>query len=352
MAKRPEDRYASAAQLIDAARGSIPVETVSTPVPVERRRRRPFLIGAAAVLVAGTAALGVLLSRGGGIPLAQAAVVRIDSTDFKVSPTARLRGVPSAVVVCAGSVWVTSLDGTVSEIDPRSSTVDRIRVQGTPRAVADVGNLAAVLTGPPHDTVSMIDAQFGRISNVVSLPGPPLLAASAAAFGTIVWIANPNAHALERLEPPYTHLAGSTALPGNGHYAVAAGKDAIWVVGGRTLWRVDPATHRLAGAIALGFAPADVAAGAGAVWVVDEQRGVVVRVDPASSRIVARIRVGRSPRAVAVGSGGVWVANQADGTVSRIDPGRNAVARTIAVGAHPVDLAAGLGAVWIVQRPR
>jgi YVTN family beta-propeller protein len=309
-----------------------------------------LLIGAAAALVAGAAALGVLLSRAGGIPLSQAGVVRIDPAGSNVSATARLGGVPTAVVVCAGSVWVTSLNGTVSEIDPRSSTVDRIRVQGAPWDVADVGNLAAVVTRPPRNTVAMIDAQFGRISNVVSLPGPPRLAARATAYGPTVWIANPNAHALERLEAPYTHLAGSTALPGSGRYSsVAAGAGAIWVAGGRTLWRVDPATHRLASMIDLGFAPADVAAGAGSVWVVDERGGAVVRVDPTSAHVVARIRVGRSPRAVAFGSGAVWVANEADGTVSRIDPARNAVARTIAVGAHPVDLAAGLGAVWVVR---
>jgi YVTN family beta-propeller protein len=353
MAKLPDDRYRSAGQLIEAARGSLPGETVSTPAPFERRRRRPLLVAAAAALVAGAVALGVLLSRGGGIPLSQAGVVRIDAAGLKVSATARLGGVPTAVVVCAGSVWVTSLDGTVSEIDPRSSAVDRIRVQGAPWDVADVGNLAAVVTKPPRNTVTMIDAQFGRISNVVSLPGPPRLAASATAYGPTVWIADPNTHALERLEAPYTHLAGSTALPGSGRFAsVAVGAGAIWIVGGRTLWQVDPATHRLAATIDLGFAPADVAAGAGGVWVVDARSDAVVRVDPTSARIVARIRVGRSPRAVAFGSGAVWVANEADGAVSRIDPGRNAVTRTIAVGADPVDLAAGLGAIWVVRHPK
>jgi YVTN family beta-propeller protein len=170
------------------------------------------------------------------------------------------------------------------------------------------------------------------------------------AAGPTVWIANPNTHALEWLEAPYTHLAGSTALPGGGRYtSVAAGAGAIWVVGGRTLWRVDPATHRLAATIDLGFAPADVAAGAESVWVVDERGGAVVRVDPTLARVVARIRVGRSPRAVAFGSGAVWVANEADGTVSRIDPARNEVTRAIPVGAHPLDLAAGLSAVWVVR---
>jgi YVTN family beta-propeller protein len=353
LAKLPAERYESAGDLVDAARAAFPGKLALVRAPVEKRRRRPLLIGAAAALLAGAATLGVLLTGAGGIPLAKAAVVRIDPTDFKVSPTARLGGLPTAVVVCAGSVWVTSGDGTVSEIDPRSSSIARIRVRGTPADVADVGNLAAVVTRPPRDGVTMIDAQFGQISNVVSLPGQAREAASVTAYGPIVWIADPYTHALERLEPPYTHVAGADVLPGGDDFAaVTAGQGAIWVVGGRTLWRVNAKTGRLVATIPLDFVAADVAAAAGGVWVVDERGGAVVRFDPASNRRVARIRTGRGPRAVAVGSDTAWVANQGDGTVSRIDPRGNMVVRTISVGARPLGLAVGLGAVWVIRQPK
>jgi YVTN family beta-propeller protein len=347
LAKVPADRYERAGELVDAARASVPVGFAAAGT-----RKRATLIGAAAAVVAGAVGVGVVFSGGSGLSLAQAAVVRIDTADFKVSPTAKLGGTPTAVIVCAGSVWVTSRNAIVSEIDPKSSTVARIPVQGTPHDVADVGNLAAVVTSPPRDTVSFVDAQFGGISGVVSLPGRPLWAASATAFGPVVWIANPNAHELERIEPPYTHLVRTTPLPGGARrLAVAAGEGAVWVVGGQTLWRVNPRTGRLVATIRLDFAPADVAAGAGGVWLADGRAGTVVRVDPGSNRVTARIRTGRGPRSVAVGSDQVWVANRGDGTVARIDPRRNAVLRTIAVGARPIDLAVGLGAVWVVRQP-
>jgi YVTN family beta-propeller protein len=352
LGKLPSDRYETAGELVEAARAALPAEPALVSRPFAARRGA-LLIGAAAAAAAVAAAVAALLP-GGGIPLAQAAVVRIDPANSTVSPTAKLGGVPTAVVVCAGSVWVTSRDGTVSEIEPRSSTIARIRVRGTPEDVADVGNLAAVVTNPPRAGVTMIDAQFGQISNVVSLPGQARKAATATAYGPIVWIADPNTHALERLEPPYTGLAGATALPGGvyGYAGIAAGQGAIWVVGGRTLWRVNAATGRLVATIPLDFAAADVAAAAGAVWLVDEEGGVVVRLDTESQRVVARIRTGDSPHAAAGDSDTVWVANSGDGTVSRIDPRHNAVERTISVGPRPVDIAVGLGAVWVVREPK
>jgi YVTN family beta-propeller protein len=350
LAKLPAARYETAGALVDEARAAFPGDAAAARAPVEPRRRRPLLIGAAAAVCAGVAALAVLLTGAGGIPLAEAGVVRIDPDDFGLSATAKLTGIPTAVVVCAGNVWVTSRDGVVSEIEPRSSTIARIPVHGTPAAVADVGNLAAVVTRPPGDGVTMIDAQFGQISNVVALPGQAREPASATAYGPIVWIADPNTHTLERLDPPYTHLAPAAALPGVSHYtAIAAGQNAIWVVGGRMLWRADAKTGRLVATIPLDFAPSDVAAGGGGVWLVDEHGGAVVRVDPATNRVAVRIRTGRGPHAVAADADRVWVLNRGDGTVSRIDPGRNAVVRTIHVGSGPVDLAAGLGAVWVVR---
>ena len=351
LAKLPADRYETAGQLVDAACAALASERALVRGSFVARRRRTLVIGAAAV-AAGSVALGLLLP-GGGIPLAQASVVRIDPADSTVSATAKLAGVPTALVVCAGSVWVTSRDRIVSEIEPRSSAIARIPVGGAPADIADVGNLAAVVTGPPSDGVTMIDAQFGQISNVVPLAGRARQAARATAYGPTVWIADPNTHALERLQPPYTHLAATAALRGAGGYAaVAAGQGAIWVIGGRTLWRVSPATGRVAATIALDFAPVDVAAGAGGVWLVDESGGTVVRLDPASGRLVARIRSGRSPRAVTVDADAVWVLNSADGTVARIDPRQNAVVRTISVGPRPVDIAAGLGSVWVVREPK
>jgi streptogramin lyase len=263
------------------------------------------------------------------------------------------------VTTCVASVFVASLNGSVFEIDPRTSKPYPIFIGSTPGDISHVGGLAVAVRGPPHNTVTVIDAGSGTSSDVFALPGAPTAAATVAVYGGDVWIANPNAHELERVESPYTGIAKSIPLPrlarpkrGAGGYAgIAAGSGAVWVVGNdadHTLWRIDPATGHVT-TIRLPFAPRAVAVGYGGVWLVDRAGGAVVRVDPATGRLGRGIPVGRGPSAVAIGAGFVWVANELSGTVSRIDP-RRAVVKSTNVGANPIDLAVGLGAVWVVRR--
>jgi DNA-binding beta-propeller fold protein YncE/tRNA A-37 threonylcarbamoyl transferase component Bud32 len=361
MAKLRDERWDTCGALVGAARSAMG-EPHTAPAPTPPRaawRKRSLLIAGVAAVLVGASAVSILL-RGGEAAVARAdSLVRIDPASAKAVAGLEVSGRPSSITVCASSVFAASRDGTVSEIDPKTSTVYPIHVGGAPADISNVGNLAAVVAGPPKDTVTIIDAAYGGISGVVALPGAPSASATVAGYGRDVWIANPNAHELERLEPPYTGIAGTIPLPDRptkqrrtaGYAGIAAGEGALWVAGDdaeRVLWRVDPATRRVT-AIRLPFAPRAVAAGYGGVWVVD-QRGAVVRVDPKTNALGPRIAVGRGPRAVAVGAGFVWVANELSGTVSRIDPQRDAVDRTIDVGPKPMDLAVGLGALWVVRQ--
>jgi len=63
LAKSPDDRYSSCAELIEAARAALAGKTVTRP---RRRRRRYLAAGAVALLVAaGAATIGVVVTRGG-----------------------------------------------------------------------------------------------------------------------------------------------------------------------------------------------------------------------------------------------------------------------------------------------
>jgi DNA-binding beta-propeller fold protein YncE len=249
--------------------------------------------------------------------------------------------------VCGGSVWATNRDGTVFQIDPESLSSHKVRVPARPTDVADVGDLAAVVSGPPEQ-VTMIDAQFGQISGVVGIPNARV-PATAVAFGRDVWIVNPSSSSLDLLAPPYTAVSDSVALPGAPRL-VAAGEGAVWAVGGRTVWRIDPKALRPVATIRLAFTPRAIAVGAGGLWLADRGGDRIVRIDPASGRRTHRIKVGDAPVAIAVGADAVWVANGSDDTVSRVDPQQNAVDRTIDVAGEPVDLVAGFDAVWVVRR--
>jgi YVTN family beta-propeller protein len=347
-AKLPDERWQTCADLVDAARSALGDR--APRVRLRGRSRRLGIPAALAALAAAVAALAALVfGGGGGTALARSdSLVRIDLRGSGAAEGVAAGARPTAVTVCGGSVWVTTQSGTVFQIEPKSLTRHEVRVRGTPSDVANVGDLAAVVSGPPEQ-VTMVDAQFGQISGVVEVPRARV-PATAVAFGRDVWVANPSGRRLDLLAPPYTAISASVALSGAPRL-VAAGEGAVWAVGGRTLWRVDPRALRGAARINLPFAPGAIDAGSDGVWLADRGADAVVRVDPASGRLVQRIEVGDAPTAIAVGADVVWVANNADGTVSRIDPRRNAVDRTIPVGAEPIDLVAGLGAVWVVRRP-
>ena len=345
-AKLPDERWQTCAALVEAARSAL--GDGAGKVRVRQGSRRLGVAAALAGVAAAAAAVAALMLGGGGPALAQSdSLVRIDLRGGQPAGGAAVGAQPTAVTVCGGSVWVTTRAGTVFQIDPKSLRPHKVRVRGTPSDVANVGDLAAVVSGPPEQ-VTMVDAQFGQISGVVNVPGARA-PATAVAFGRDVWVVNPSGYRLELLGPPYTAITASVPLPGAPRL-VAAGEGAVWAVGGRTLWRIDPRALRLVASIRLAFAPRAIDAGRGGVWLVDASGDAVVRVDPATNRPMHRITVGDTPTAVTVGGDAIWVANRADGTVSRIDPGRNAVDKTIRVGAAPLDLVAGLGAVWVVRR--
>lgn len=323
-------------------------------------RRRSLLASMLAAVIAAAVAIPVFaFGQGSGGSVASAAsLIRIDPANARVVAGVQVSGRAAAVATCAGSVVVTGPNG-VFEIDPQAAKPYLIPVRGTPGDVANVGGLAMVISGPPKNTMTIIDTTFGRISNVVKLPGAPSVPAAVASYGLDVWIANPNAHELELVRSPYTGISRKVRLPTlapnasrpTAYAGVAAGEGAVWIAGNdtnRTVWRIDQNTRKIT-TIRLAFAPRAIAAGYGGVWVVDRRGGAVVRIDPATNRLGQSIPVGRSPSAVAVGGGFVWVANEGSGTLSRIEPERVSV-KTTPVGSKPVDLVVGLGAVWVVRR--
>jgi predicted Ser/Thr protein kinase len=344
-AKLPDERWRTSADLVEAARSALG-EGVA-PVPARRWKRRRAIAAALIGVAAAVAALAALTHGGGGTALARSdTLVRIDPRGGKSAEGIAVGPGPTAVIVCAGSVWVTSRSGVVVQVEPKSLTRHEVRVDGTPSDVADVGDLAAVVSGPPEQ-VTMVDAQFGQVSGIVQVPAARA-PGTAVAFGRDVWVANPSGRKLALLGPPYTAISESIALPGAPRF-VAAGESGVWATGGRTIWHIDARTLRVIARIHLAFTPSAIGVGSGGVWLADERGDAVVRIEAGSGRPTARITVGDAPTAVAVSPDAVWVANKDDGTVSRVDPRREAVDETITIGAEPVDLVAGLGSVWVVR---
>jgi DNA-binding beta-propeller fold protein YncE len=161
-----------------------------------------------------------------------------------------------------------------------------------------------------------------------------------------------DARAIRGLDRSGVHVAFSGgAIWATGSYFRGNDGD----VGQPRLARIDPATGRVAGRLAIPRSrnsdPTSLVAAAGSLWVAldrSDRAGVVCRIDPRAGRPQARIRVGRSPQALAVEHDAVWVVNARDDTISRIDATTNAVT-TFKVAQGPARLAAASGSLWLTH---
>jgi YVTN family beta-propeller protein len=362
LAKEPDDRYATCAELIEEAR-----EALGLGEPPRPRWWR----GPAALALAGAALIAVALAvyfavRGGNAtpPSTGASLVRIDPSTDRVAHRVPVGPDPSGVAVGGGAVWVTSFkEKTVWRIDTRTDQVVKALANGTPTGIAVGEDDAFVANGEdPQTSVTRLDAATGQQIDSAALDANVVAAGDAGVWAAgqfVVTRVNGGVTAATGNRGPIS--AGSTQqvpVPfpmDEVHYrefssGIAVGDGGVWVIGDandRALAEISPASPRIVATIPLPGVPAGVAAGEDAVWVTDQLDDLVWRVDPARDRIVGAIKVGRDPQGVAVGAGGVWVANTVDGTVSRIDPRTNKVAATIPVGPGPQSIAVGDRSVWV-----
>jgi tRNA A-37 threonylcarbamoyl transferase component Bud32/streptogramin lyase len=278
LAKEPAERYGTCGELVEDAR-----EALGIAEP--KRSRWPMAVAAVGVALIAAALTAFFLTRGGGggpegVPGGDT-LVRIDPTTNAVAETIPVGRKASAVAVGGDYVWATSFaDGSVWRIDPRSKAVLRIPTRGSPTDVAVAGSEVFVANGP-QQSVAALDARSGDVRFVATLGAQDNIGSVrvTGANGS-VWYADPTKHVVGRIRayiqggtteaqipvpPDRTRLtAAYESIDG-----FASGAGSLWVAGdalGRELWRLDPATKRVAATIRLPFVPAGVAAGEGAVW--------------------------------------------------------------------------------------
>jgi YVTN family beta-propeller protein len=354
LAKEPADRYASGGELVEATRSAL---GLSAP----RRSRWPLVVASLGLAMIAAALLAFFLVRGSPGAATTGRVVRIDAATGKVAGTVRVGNDPRAIAAGPGSVWVANYgDSTVSKLDPATSRVETIAVNGPPLSLGVSEGVVLVASGPPANSLTLIRARGGSAYDIVPLKARPAGATSLVAAGPAgVWIVDK-----ERWTVTHVSLRGGNDFrvvaqrrlrlrhPLAELNSVAVGKNAVWLAGNtvdRRILKLDPQTARVVATVRLSVAPRRVTVGEGAVWVTGEIDNVVLRIDPHENRVVARIRVGRGGSGVAAGGGSVWVANGLDGTITRIDPHTNRIAETIRVGGSPHDLVVAGGGVWVAK---
>ena len=321
--------------------------------PARRARARRLLV-AGGGLVALAAVAAVLASSGAGSKPSLASVgansvAVIEPAEGRIVGTVPVGAEPGAMALAGGRLWVTNGgDRTLTAIDVRSRRVVRaVGLTALPHSVA--ADARTLWLGNGYDgTLSRLELADGLLSRPFR-PQPRSTGrlALATGFGS-VWVGSQD-DVVARLDPA-TQALRSTIAGVDNPEALAAGAGAVWVLPSsrRAVLAIDPRIDRTVDSIPIGDAGRSIAVTAEAVWVLGERR--LWRIDP--RRRVATATVGlRSPAtALAAGEGAVWVADGLAGTVTRIDPERAEVERTIRIGRTIGGILAGDGAVWVAAR--
>jgi DNA-binding beta-propeller fold protein YncE/predicted Ser/Thr protein kinase len=374
--KDPERRYATAGEMIAAARecqGAAPAATrVLTDVPgrptlrmdgdarpsgrrLARWRGRRWIagtflfwfLGGAFVLV-GLVAVVASLSGGSDVAVSSAipvgqgplrlatgegyvwATSTPEGTLSRIDPDTRtVVGVPlhlgrgiAGVAVGGGSVWVSDPShGDVLRIAVDSEHVlGRIHVGGRPGAIAFGGDRVWV-ADEAGAGITAINAAGGRILERGIAPHSAPLRLAVGAGG--LWVSSATTGSIRRID-----LGEATPGPpipvGRGPSGITVGHGYVWVANSRSesVARVDPTiTARLGEPIEVGGRPGGIDAGTDVVWVANASEDSVIRIGLASGEVDGGpVSVGSEPGAVVVGEEAVWVANNGDGTITRIEP--------------------------------
>jgi hypothetical protein len=264
------------------------------------------------------------------------AVLRINAKTGDVQAVFRNTGFVHALAAGFGSIW--ALQDRVVRIDPRSGRAHELPETGSATTFnLEAGAGAIWVADGGRNAVDRIDPRKSRRVATVRVPGRAwglaagrgqVLVVSAPARGPLTGPGGPRE--LRRIDPATDQLSAPL---------VRLDCDPLITIARRVIWTVDPCKGKLAArspetleATSFRDVPrwGTPVIGFGSLWVVGSRS--LVRLDLNTLRIVARIRVGgASP---VVGGGALWLLDYRGGrgeVIHRIDPHKNRVAATFRV---------------------
>jgi YVTN family beta-propeller protein len=333
--------------------------------------RAGVVLVAAGVLLAGAALAALLIDRGrgSGRPAAAAAdvapnsVLALDADGRRAAWSVPLPGRPTDLAARGDQLFAVSVDSSaLTVVDARTRTITRTVPLGLRPAAVAAGAGGVWVVDGRRGVLARLDAGYERVALRVTWrrTAPPAPAGpsrhdptGAAVAGGRVWVTDGSA-ALLRADARGRRSRVPAPHPLDG---VTAGAGAVWAFSTRaaTVVRVDPRTGRITNTIPIvgrpgGEAPAPIAIAAtrDAVWVLNGNTATVTRIDAHDRGLVVGttpIGVERGPRDIEAGAGAVWVANF-DGSVTRIPAGGGAP-REIDLGGALSKVAAGPARVWL-----
>jgi streptogramin lyase len=368
VAKDPAERYATAGELIEAAREHQGRTPATTAVLSERPERPTLPIGDGLAREGGPppglsrwrryiagffAAWFILPLLIGGIgAVVAAALLYLGDDGPSVSAPIEVGRPPLRLVVGDHAVWVTSAtDGTLSGIDPGAAVVTG-RPLHLERGIAGVTTSAGSVwvSSPRRGEVLRIDPLVGRVTARIDVGGRP---GAIVTGGRRVWVADDAGGGVTAINAVGGRIFRRGIAPHTAPLRLAVGAGAVWVSSASTgaVRRIDLSTATAGPPIPVGRGPAGITVGGGLVWVANSRSDSVTRVDPATRTLVGvPIAVGERPGGIDAGTESVWVANSGDGNVSRIGiESGETEGDSVSVGPDPGAIAVGLDAVWVAN---
>jgi serine/threonine protein kinase/sugar lactone lactonase YvrE len=391
MAKRPEDRFASAgemtaalgqalqeletgertivstpqATLLSPARTTEPAElpgqneptaVLSDPEatvvqPAGPRSRRSPIIWALpiAALIVVAVVLVVVLSGGSN---STSAMVQIHGSGLTEGRTVTVSGPAGSVSVGTKNLWV-SLPGRdeIVRTSVATGAQQTFPASGSPTAIA-AGVSAVWVAQPGGQTLAQFNGDSGMQVHYAKLSGAPA-AIALDQQDSSAWVADSSG--------AITHVALGGAVTGTpGHSSppassLAFGEGAAWGTNGASqgLVRVDAGTSGSTTTFAAGPSPTGVALDQG-VWTANAN-GHLTRFDPQPGqlRVNADLAVAPELDAVAATDPGpfVWALSKKTKTLYRVTAtGTPAVTGTVVFGSPPVALTAAATSVWVAMQ--
>jgi YVTN family beta-propeller protein len=351
MAKSPQDRYSTCAELMAAAREALRVARSDSTALGAPRSDSPSTPPPKS-------------TAGSGLALTEVASSVADDARTRAGSPGR-RGsrrvlIPAALALCAAAIATAIILMTTGATSPRQrGKVEKLAAAGQPPAAHVVGKPIQVgnaPTGVDGNSAVLWVANFdastvtrvtpdGKIRTDIPLPPAPFAVLNT---GNTFWVSSADAGVVTPISVG-TGLPGKPIRVGDKPEWLTGDEDAVWVsnASSDTVSVINARTDTLIGSpISVGSVPRGIAFSGSAVWVADSDDDNVDRI--IDGQVVKTIPVGRRPIGVAFGANAVWVANEDDNTVSRIDLTQDTV-KTIKVGKLPFAVAFGLGSAWVTN---
>jgi YVTN family beta-propeller protein len=205
----------------------------------------------------------------GAINLTDADEISLAGIAGAPGPITQQTGPGCGIAANATSVWVaTSIPPGLARIDVDPSGVARVaraaRLRFVPDAVA-LGAGSVWIPDRKRNGVVRIDPETLARVRLVEAGDDPVAVASG--LGA-VWVANNGDGSVSRVDPRTNRVTKAISV-GESPTALAVGQDSVWVAnsGDGSVSRIDPRTNGVTATVAVGHRPQGIAVAGGAVWV-------------------------------------------------------------------------------------